>query len=401
MTLQWILLALSAIVVQGFFALFEMSCVSFQKIRLQYHVSQRQKRALWLHYLLKRPSRLFGTTLIGINASLQIGSECARRFYESIHLDPDWAPLTQVFLVVILGELVPMFTARRHPERIATAFVPFVFFLARLLTPITWMFDQISKGVHRLMAKPEEIPLFLSREEVRMAFEESESKEDEFGALVDSVFQLKNGTAKEWMLPLAKVEVFPLQATVREVRKALETRYVPILPLFDRTPQNIVSIVNVRDLLRLNPEELVQRKAISPWFVTENTSILTLLDQFRSNNQKVALILEEKGQVVGILTLDQIVDAIFGGEKGVPPEEEASHFIERTLKGSMTVAAFNAQFEADLPHTEKGTLSELILSQLQHPPAKGETVRIGAYEFTVLEPTLRGVRTLSVHTVSV
>jgi putative hemolysin len=397
---QWLLLSFCAIVVQGFFALFEMSCVSFHKIRLQYYVSQGKPRALWLHYLLKRPSRLFGTTLIGINASLQIGSECARRFYESIHLDPDWAPLTQVFLVVILGELVPMFAARRHPERIAITFVPFVIFLARLLSPITWTFNQISKGIHRLMATPQEAPLFLSREEVRMAFEEREEKEDTFNALVNSVFELKNETAKKLMLPLSKVAVFPLQSTVSDVQKALRTRYVPILPLFERTPQNIVSVVNVRDLLRLAPEALVQKQAKSPWFVTENTSILTLLDQFRSNNQKVALILDQTGQVTGILTLDQIIDAIWGGEGEQFYEEGAFNFIERTLKGSMTIGAFNAQFEADLAYLESMTLSELILSELHHPPSRGETVRVGVYEFTVLEPTLRGVRTLSVHTLS-
>ncbi|MES2274306.1 MAG: DUF21 domain-containing protein, partial [Chlamydiota bacterium] len=70
----------------------------------------------------KRPSRLFGTTLIGINTALVFGSECARHIYESVHLDPDWAPLTQVLLVVIFGELAPMFAARRHPEQLAMFF---------------------------------------------------------------------------------------------------------------------------------------------------------------------------------------------------------------------------------------------------------------------------------------
>src|SRR5579862_3451905 len=109
--------SLISILIQGFFALFEMACVSFNKVRLQYFASLGKKRAIWLSELIQQPSRLFGTTLIGIASSLQIGSEFARKFYESIGFNPDFAPITQVFLVLIFGEMVPMFAARRHPEQ--------------------------------------------------------------------------------------------------------------------------------------------------------------------------------------------------------------------------------------------------------------------------------------------
>ena len=187
----WLLITLCAIVVQAVFALFEMACVSFNKVRLQYYVSIGKKGAIWIHFLLKRPSRLFGTTLIGINAALQIGSESSRRFYESIHVDPDFSPLTQVFIVVLLGELVPMTIARRHPERIALFFVPFMMVLAKLFSPITWAFDHISRLIHKMFSKSVETPLFLSREEVIVTFESQEFAKDEFNAIVNGVFQLK------------------------------------------------------------------------------------------------------------------------------------------------------------------------------------------------------------------
>lgn len=396
--IKWLLFTLLAVLIQGFFALFEMASVSFNKVRLHYYVSRGFRRAIWLNYLLKRPSRLFGTTLIAINTALQMGSECARRFYESIHLDPDWAPITQVLIVVVFGELVPMFAARRHPEQIAMAFVPLMAFLARLLSPITWSFDQASKLIHRLMSKPQEAPLFLSREEVRMAFEDQELGEDEFNVIVSSIFQLKNRTAGQLMLPLSSAILFSSEATVLEVREKLQGRYESLLPIYHRAPHNIVSIVNLRDLLRLSDDQLILEAGRSPWFVTKDTSILRLLDQFRQNSRSIAVILESTGQAAGILTLDRTVDAIFGPEEIAPAEGTKSPFIDRTLQGSMTIAEFNRQFEANLPGDEKSTLSELILGKLEHPPARGETVRIGTYELTVLEPTLRGVKTISVHT---
>ncbi|HSX10843.1 MAG TPA: hemolysin family protein [Chlamydiales bacterium] len=395
----YLFFTLLSIAVQGLFAFFEMACVSFNKVRLQYYVSIRTRRALWLNYLLKSPSRLFGTTLIGITTSLVIGSECARRFYESIHLNPDWSPLTQIPLVVIFGEIAPMFAARRHPEQSAMFCVPLMIVLARLLTPITWAFDAISRLIHRAMGKKKEAPLFLSREEVRMAFEESEEGEDEFNAAVSQIFQLKNLTAGQLMIPLAEVRMVPSQSTLAEVRHLLSVQYVPMIPIYHRTPHNIVAIAQLRDLICLEESKKIIDLARSPWFVTRDISILQLLQQFRRNNQNVAVILDSSGQACGLLTLDQILAEIFGEEIGPSlTMEEPQNYIERTLSGEMSVSEFNKQFGAELPEGKGDTLSDLLVDALGHLPVKDESIRLGEFEFTVDEPTLRGVKTFSVRT---
>lgn len=395
---RYLFFTLLFIAIQGLFAFFEMACISFNKVRLQYYVSIGTRRALWLNNLLKRPSRLFGTTLIGITASLVIGSECARRFYESIHLDPDWAPLTQIPLVVIFGELAPMFAARRHPEQSAMFCVPLMIVLARLLTPVTWTFDTVSRLIQRAIGKEKESPLFLSREEVKMTFEKGE--EDELNRAVSQIFQLKNFTAGQLMIPLSEVQMVPSSATLAEVRHLLSVHYAPILPIFHRSTHNIVGLVHLRNLLPLGEEQRVIDSAASPWFVTRDTSILHLLQQFRRNNHNLAVILDPSGQACGILTLDQILAEIFGEETQTGSVlEESSHYIERTLSAEMTVSEFNRQFEADLPEKEGDTLSDLVLARLDHFPVKDESIRIGDLEFTIDEPTLRGIKTLSVRSI--
>ncbi len=391
---------LLSVCVQALFAFFEMACVSFNKVRLQYYVSLGTKRALWLNYLIKTPSRLFGTTLIGITASLVIGSECSRRFYESIHLDPDFAFLTQVPLVVIFGELAPMFAARRHPEQAAMFCVPLMIVLARILTPITWGFDAISRLIHRVMKKETEAALFLTREEVRMAFEEKEEGTDEFNTAVSQIFQLKSLTAAQLMTPLAKVQLAPSNVTLAELRHILSVHYAPIIPIYHRQPQNIVAIVSLRDLLRIEEHKKVIEVSRSPWFVIQSTSILQILQQFRHNNQSTAVILDSSGLAIGILTLDQILAEIFGEEsRAVGGIEEASHYIERTLSGDMSIAEFNKQFQAHLPDHKGNTLSDLLLSEIDHLPVIDESIRIADFEFIINEPTLRGIKTLSVRSV--
>ncbi|HEX2582667.1 MAG TPA: transporter associated domain-containing protein, partial [Chlamydiales bacterium] len=219
---------------------------------------------------------------------------------------------------------------------------------------------------------------------------------DEFNAIVSSIFSLKNAAAAQWMKPLSEIQLFPSTAQVKEVRRALKTKYAPILPIYHRVPNNIVSIVDLRDLLRLQEDQKIIAQGKSPWFVTKDTSILQIIDQFRRNNQSMAVILEPTGQACGILTLDRIVDGIFGKQETAAEEERPSHFVERTLSGSMTVLEFNQEFNVELPANPALTLSDLILASLDHSLSRGEMVRIGDFEFTCLEPTLRGVKRLHV-----
>lgn len=394
----FLFLTLLAVGIQGLFALFEMAALSCSRMRLQYYASVGNKRALWLNHLLQRPSRFFGTTLIGINAALQIGSECSRQFYESIHLDPDLAPITQVFLVVIFGELSPMFAARRHPSQIALALVPFMHWISRLLLPFIWVFDLLSRSVNRCLGTTKETSSFFSREEVAIAFREREVGEDELNALTERIFQFKNRTARQIMTPLEKVIAMPSSALMSEVRHVLHAQYKPIIPIYRHQKQNIVAIVHVRDLLQLSEDHSIFEKGRSPWFVTQGTSILEILNQFRRNNQSVAVILDHSGEACGILTLDQIVSQIFGEEtmSEFVLEEEPVLYIERTLPGEMTLIEFNREFQSNLVSREGETLGDFIIAELGHPPVSGETVRAQSFVFTVLEPSLRGVSTVSV-----
>src|SRR3990167_5069270 len=390
-------LTLLSVAIQGVFACFEMASVSFNKVRLEYLASLGKRRALWLQHLLKNPSRLFGTTLIGINTALVIGSECARRFYESMQIDPDWAPLTQVAIVLILGELAPMFAARRHSAQVAMFFVPVMMFLSRLLSPIIWGFDSISKWIHQ----GKEVSLFLSREEVKMAFEEKEAGEDEFSSVIQQIFQLKNLTARQWMFPIKDVLMVPSHTNLDEMRALLSAHYAPIVPIYHKIRHNVVGIVHLRDLLRMKEGKKILDQAHSPWFVTEDTSVLQILEQFRRNNQSAAVILDPLGLTAGILTLDEILSKIFGEEENLAsPELLHPFYVERTLSANMSVREFNRQFKSDLSSKEGATLEDLMLNELDHPPVRGEVVRLGAFEFTVTELTLRGIKTLSVRSIT-
>jgi CBS domain containing-hemolysin-like protein len=406
----YLILILVCLVLQGLFAMVELACVSFNKVRLQYYVSKGKRRALWLSYLINHPAYLFGTTLIGVNTALIVGSECSRRFYDSLGCNPDWAPLTQILIVLIFAEISPMLAGRRYAEHVAMLGVPFLIFFSLLFRPVIWALDLICRAINRLFGAPVASGAYLSREELQNIIEEREEavipspNRREFNTVVANIFSLKNKTAKDLMQSLANTTLLPSFSTVAEMRQVLEEKHLPFIPIYNRNPQNIVAVAYPRDLLRMTENKKIRDYARSPWFITENTSILQILKQFRRNNQSLAIVLSETGLATGILSLDEIVDEIFGRSDQwmsfgdmVP---RAYHVVvDRTFPSDLSLKEFNEQFQVHLQYQGAETLEELMARILGHPPSKGESVRIDQFELMVEEASLLSAKMIHVRTV--
>lgn len=403
----YLLLTFLFLFTQGLFAMLEMAAVSFNKVRLQYWVTQNNRRAKWLSSLLERPTLLFGATLIGVNASLQIGSECSRRFYESLGLSPDWAPLSQIVLVLIFAELAPMFAGRRFAEHVAMLGAPILYFSSILLRPLIWLFDLICHFINRLIRSPQSEGDYLSREELQHMFEkieEDRAPAKELNTIVSNIFSLKERVAKELMSPINTIQMIPSFCTVGEMRTLLNYSYTPFLPIYEKDPRYVQGIVYPRDLLRIEEEKKVRGYARPAWFITENSSILQILKQFRRNNQSIAVVLNEAGLATGVLTLDEIIDAIFGKTDDWEAFAEMSPrmhhvIVDRTFSGDMKIAEFNQRFHVNLDAHGATTFEELLQKQLGHPPEKGESIHIDQFEITVDDAPLIGPKRIQIRTV--
>lgn len=405
--LFWLLLNLLSIAVLAFYSMMEMACVSFNKVRLQYYVTKGYKRALWLNYLLHSPSRLFGTTLIGVNIALVIGSECSRQFYSALGMNPDIAPLTQVIIVVIFGELAPMFAARHYAENVALLGVPLIYASARIMSPLLWLVDLIARFSNYLMKgskKGEDI--FLTQEELLNVLEgdESPSERDseDFGAVAANIFSLRKKDIRQIMEPILASRALPSNATVQQLRELLSKFDLDYIPLYSHEPSNIVAIAYPQDLLRISDTKRVRDHAKPPWFVSDKSSLMQILKQFRTNNESVAIILNQYGKAIGLVHLDDVLEEIFGkialNNSFLPGKQSKLMLIEKTFSGETTVGDFNFQFGAMLDEDPSITLSELISKHLGRRPEKGDMTFIAPFELTVKEVTLLGVKTISIST---
>jgi len=412
----WLVLTLVCIGVQGFFSMLEMACVSFNLVRLEYYVSKGSRRANWLHVLLSNPSRLFGTTLIGVNAALQLGSECSRQWYESMGLSPDWAPLSQVFLVLVFAELAPMFAARRCPEHTALLGIPVIYTVSRIVAPIIWMIGLLSKGLQRIIGSQEvETGTYLNREDLHSILADQEEAEfasgehQDFDLVVSNIFSLRNKTAQGVMERLSNVHMLPSSCTVGHLRHILKSADYNYIPVYHRSRGSVVGVIHPRDLIRAPDHALLKDHARPPWFLTRNTNIMEILRQFRQNNQTVAVVLNDRGQAIGTLALNDLLAQIFGrthygaqmtlDEVSEAETQKVRPVVEKSFPGDTTLAEFNEQFGCNVSVPNCNTLAELLKDQLDHSPEPGDNVRIQNFEFTAKETSLMGVKTVGVRSV--
>lgn len=382
------------VALQAFFSSFEMAALSFNKMRLEYLAQKKKKKAELLLFLLKKPSRLFASTLVMVTTFLELGSESARRFYESLGFNPDMAPLTQVILVVVLGELAPLFAARRHSEQVALFSVGIVHKVTKLLAPLIFVLDKISYYLNRAFKK-EASGLFLTKEELQKAFEEKEKAfpSSRVSRHISTIFNLKNLTVKKVAFPLESAKMVDSKMTLFQLKKEYQDSEGYFLIYHDKK-SNVVGIATLTELMKLHLSERVVSASRSPWFVTENTTLLSLIKEFRFNRQKVAVILNKSGQATGFMPLELIMDLIF--EKRLP-RKRAKKQIEMTLSGKMAIYKFNLRFKADLPFEhKKDTLSDMINKQLGHHPSEGDSIQISGYEFMVRKPALLGSKRITV-----
>lgn len=405
----WFILTCACIAIQAFYNMVEMAIVSFNKVRLQYYVNKGEKRPLWIYELIQKPSRLFGTTLLGVTIALQVGSECARQFYLALHMNPDFALITQFFLVVIIAELSPIFAARRYAENVALLGVPIVYGSSIIMAPIVWLCGIIANSFIKFFAGNKQEPdLFLSREEIQRIVEEQEeggisinSEKSEFNLIVSNIFHIKNKTAKQVMQQLSEVKMIPSTANIGQMRLLQAKHPSSYLPVFHRYRTHIIGIAFSRDLIRIPDNRRVRDYAKSPWFITEQTILTEILNQFKHNNQDVAVVLNETGQATGLLSLEDILSEIFDEDEhsaiaSNPFQEQL--LVERSFPGSLKIEEFNIKFRAELDDCNAETLEELMVHYLGSHPQAGESIRIDRFEFTIEESSLLGIKTISVRT---
>ena len=400
MSYVWVILA--ALFMTAFFSAAEMAFLGANRIRLR-HLAEGGHRVAG-RYLeaFSKPGRLLSAAKMGVPAAHIVASTVA-----TWALLPSVGPaaalivtlgLTPVMLVI--GEVIPKAIAQQWATGLILRLFRPLTWAAWLLAPLTWTATKIVDGVLALVGRSREhVRHFVSREELKLVLQMEPQESDVTtmeAEMIDKIFSLGETAVREVMVPLVDVAALRETATPEEAIALIRERGYSRVPLFRDRIDNMVGLVTAMDLLRRGAE-VENLKAIMrpPSFVPETRPIDDLLREMQKARIQLAVVVDEYGGSVGIVTVEDILEQIVGEIRD--EREPTPAMMERLPDGSYSVAGrvgiqeINESLEWELPTGDYETVAGMILAALHRLPRMGEEFRVGRFHVTVLETDERRV----------
>ncbi len=398
-----IALILLLLVLSAFFAGSETALTAASRSRMQAMESQGSARAATVNRLRLRMERVIGAILIGHNLVNILASALATSIMIGLFGEAGvvYAALAMTALVVLFGEVLPKTYAINNPDRTALALAPAMRLVTALLSPLTRVIQAVARGALRLagIRVTAHIGTGWTEEELRGAIDlhaGSAEEEREAGAMLRSILDLDDVAVEDIMVHRRNmVTIDVAQPAAQIVDEVLASPYTR-LPLWRDEPDNIVGVLHAKALLRAvqasqgKVDELdVVALATPAWFIPESTSLLAQLRAFRARREHFALVVDEYGVLMGIVTLEDILEEIVGDiadehdiqVAGVEPQPDGGYI----LAGVVTLRDLNREFGWRLPDEEASTIAGLVLHEARQIPERGQVFVFHGFRFEILE----------------
>jgi len=402
-----VLLALSA-----FFSIAETAMMAFNRYRLKHLVAQGHRGAVMIADLLKRTDRLLGGILIGntvvIAASSTISSLVAVRLLGDDKLAYAIGTMVISFLIIVFSEITPKVIGATHPERTALLLVYVLKPVMWLLNPVTWFVNLFVQPLLLLLGirpgKQTEEPK-LSPEEIRtLVLESSSFMPKKHLAILLNLFDVGAITVQDIMVPRARIESVCLEDGMETVSRQLATSHHLRLPVFKNHEGELAGILHLRKILAaLNPGPLDESAVLEvleePYFVPATTSVFTQMQYFQENRERLALVVDEYGEIMGLVTLEDIIEEIIGKFTTSLPSAAPLAWDEAgtaTAEGAMPVREVNRALGLSLPTDGPKTLNGLIVEHLQDIPDADVSIKIGNVPMEILHAQGRTIKTVRI-----
>ncbi len=381
--------------------------MSLNRYRLKHLVKQHHSGARKASKLLERPDRLIGVILIGNNfvniLASAIATVIAVRLWGDAGIVIATASLT--IIILIFAEVSPKTVAALYPEKIA---FPAAYILTPLLTltyPLVWIVNGITNGLLKLcgLSPDANSNHNLSTEELRTLVHEA-------GALLPKrkqsmllgVLELNDVTVDDIMIPKNDIQGIDLDFELDDILSRLSTTSHTRLPVYNGDINKVVGILHMRNLAQLIQQGNVTKASIlqvvhEPYFIPESTPLQTQLLNFQKESRRIGLVVDEYGDVLGIATLEDILEEIVGElsahhraeNADIHPQDDDSYIIE----ASAFIRDINKSLSWDLPTNGPKTLNGLIIETLESIPDANVCLSINGYRVETLQMTDNLIKT--------
>jgi Mg2+/Co2+ transporter CorB len=394
--ISWLFMALAAMLLgSGFFSMSETCMMSLNRYRLRHLIKQGSRGARLAGALLAKTEELLafilaGNTAINAATTVLVLEICRRLFGEGEYVLA-LATTAASLCILIFAEILPKVFGARFAERIALVasyvLYPLVNFIVTKI--VMWIINAMVRGILKLLGiKPvvEGAPQ-LSMEEMRtLVLEGGQFIPKKHQHIMTNLFDLENMTVDDTMTPRALIEGVDIEDSIEDIRNTLATAHHTRLIVFEGDLSNVVGVVHVRKVLNATRKEPLSIETLKeicrePYFVPESTGLLAQLTQFQENQRHMALVVDEYGEIQGLVTLQDILEEIVGEFTSQSPmntglyrkQDDGSVMVE----GSCPLRVLNRKLGYNFPLDGPKTINGLLLEQLEAIPEPGVAVKIG------------------------
>jgi len=407
------------LLLKGFFSGSEIALVNSDKIKLQAMASQGHRGAKLVLRLFRNPEVLLGTTLVGTNISTVILTTMGtllfiRYFGERGDL---YAFLVFTPLFLIFGEIVPKSVYQQKSDQIAPIIVYPLRAFSFLLYPVVFIFSRIARVCARVLGGGRSgQALFITREQVRSIVEMAEmaSNVDAFDrGRVRRVIRFAETTVGEAMIPVAEVTAVSEHRAASDVVQLVRRHGYNRLPVFRGNITNIIGVITLTtwdlmdsELAKHPLSELIEKA----YYVSPYQTIDQLLPILRERQDHMAIVVDEFGSAVGMITMEDILEEVVGEidvgydfEEYLPRRKRIFEIVEEgiyLMDSRLPISEANEALGVELPSKESHTIGGLVMARLRHIPEEGEYIIESGYRFTVQEATERTIVKVRVEPVS-
>lgn len=404
-----LLLLVVFIILSAFFSISETSMMAINRYRLKHLAQTGHRGAKLTNLLLQKVDRLLSVVLLGSSlvnaAAASLVTVIAIRLFGNHEWTITIGALVLTFLLLVFSEITPKIIGASYPEKIAFPASYVLSPMLQIAKPVIWFVNLFVRsllwllGIKTLVAGAAHK---LSMEELRMlVLEESHFIPKGHQSILLNIFDLEAITVDDVMIPRTQIEAIDIAAQPEMMREQLSTAYHARVLAYRENLDNVVGILDVRKALasleseRIGTEDLAQMLR-EPYFIPEGTPLFSQLQHFKENRRRLGLVVDEYGELKGLVALEDIIEEILGEfnahspmQTGMYQKLEDGSFL---VEGSSLLRELNRKLGLALPIEGPKTLNGLILEYFEDIPESGTSLKIADYPVEIVQTQGRFVK---------
>ncbi|SFC85929.1 HlyC/CorC family transporter [Pseudoalteromonas denitrificans] len=388
------------VLISGYFSGSETGLMSLNRYRLRHLEKQSHKGAKRVSKLLERPDRLIGLILIGNNlvniAASAVATIIGMRLFGDVGIAIATFVLT--FVILIFSEVTPKTLAALHPEKVAFPSSVILNILLKILFPVVIAVNWITNGLLKLFGiSADKIEQHsLSKEELKTVVNESGALLPErHQNMLVSILDLEQVKVEDIMIPRNEIAGIDINDDFKIILKLLSHAQHTRVLLYRDQIDDVVGFIHSRDALRLLTKEQFTKASLlravrEIYYVPEGTSLNTQLFKFQQSKERIGLVVDEYGDIQGLVTLDDILEEVVGDftttmtrtpSEEIHPQKDGTYIVD----GSANIRDLNKEMDWSFPIDGPKTLSGLIVEYLEEIPEANVSIRLSGYPIEIIE----------------